>query len=88
MRARKPDEATAAKKGDPPFRVCLLWRHPLVASSFRASVDPERFDVTDVRLTEPTAVDTDAAYETDIPLVVVESAVEREMGVCARAWTP
>ena len=61
MRARKPDEATAAKKGDPPFRVCLLWRHPLVASSFRASVDPERFDVTDVRLTEPTAVDTEAA---------------------------
>jgi DNA-binding NarL/FixJ family response regulator len=84
MRARKPDEATAEKKGDGPLRVRLLWRHPLVASGVRASVDPGRFDVADARLTDSASVASDPAYETDFPLVVVESEAGSALSVFER----
>jgi DNA-binding NarL/FixJ family response regulator len=84
MRAQEPHEPTATKTGEGPLRVCLLWRHPLVASGFRESVENGRFDVTDVRITERVHARIDPAYPADVPLVVVESEAGSALAILER----
>jgi DNA-binding NarL/FixJ family response regulator len=83
MKTQRAD-GTSTGEGAEPLRVCLLWRHPLVASNFREEIDGRRFILTDFRIPREISARAEAPFVTDAALVVVDSEAGNALPVLAR----
>jgi DNA-binding NarL/FixJ family response regulator len=84
MGTRRRDESTATG-GDPqqPPLVCLLWRHPLVASGFGPHLDGA-FRLADIRITGSAPARIDAGFPAEAAVVVLDSDPASDLSVLDR----